>query len=613
VTPSETSPVATESSTNQTASVENKIEEAKVEDPVTDKIEAKIEDKAEDELSHATMKQLLDEYSGEAAPATGEIKQVTVVNITTDGIMIDLGLKREGMVPLSEFTDDTGTVTVQVGDTFEVLVEASHDRQDYTPCSSEGAYRLRLWEQIETAYREKTTVRCRATGRIKGGLEIDILLPNSDGRRRPLSGFMPGSQVDLRPVRRWEGFLNREFDAHILRHSQRRGNIVLSRRTLLEEEVAARKKLLEEILIVGSVVKGTVKTMTDYGAFVDLGGFDGLLHITDISYRRLSHPSDALSLEEEITVKILKVDKKKGRVSLGIKQLEPDPWENIVEKYKVGERLRGRVTHMLDYGAFVEIEPGVEGLIHVSELSWTKKIRHPSQVLNDGDGVEVAVLDILPKEKRISLGLRQTQPDPFQEVARRFPPGSVVEGKVSTLTDFGAFIELEPGVEGMVHLSELSWNKKAKKPAKVLQPGQVLKTKVLKVDILNRRLSLSLKDLTPDPFATFVNQNRMNAIVKGKVSRRTDFGVFVELIDGVEGLCHISELPQEKDEIRVGEEHEFKIVKLNLNERRIGLSIKAMRAENDRRALKEYRSSQPRSTATLAEILKSKGITSAEK
>ncbi|MCH7985696.1 MAG: S1 RNA-binding domain-containing protein [Acidobacteria bacterium] len=566
-------------------------------------------DEAE-ELTQAELEQLIDEYSGEAAPTTGEIRQSTVVKVTSDGIVVDLGLKSEGVVPLGEFTDEEENITAQPGDSIEVLVEASQARDGYIPCSSEGAHRLKLWEQVERAHREQEKVQCRATSRVRGGLEVEINLPGAHARRRPLTGFMPGSQVDLRPVRHWEGFLNRTLTVRVIRLDRHRGNVVVSRRVLLEEEQVQRKKLLEEVIKEGAELKGTVKNLTDYGAFVDLGGVDGLLHITDISYRRLTHPSEALASGQELTVKVLKVEKKKGRVSLGLKQLEPDPWTGVAAKYRTGERVRGRVTHMTDYGAFVEVEPGLEGLIHVSEMSWTRRVRHPSEVLNEGDWVEAAILDVQPAEKRLSLGLRQTEPDPFQAIAAKFPPGSVVEGTVKSLTDFGAFIELEPGVEGLVHLSELSWKKKLKKPSEVLKRGQQVKAKVLRVDVLNRRLSLSLKDLTPDPWATYVSRIRVGKTVHGRVTRRADFGVFVELAEGVEGLCHISELPTDGDEIKAGAEFEFKVIKLNPNERRIGLSLKAMAPEMERRALKDYRASQPRSTATLQEILASKGFTS---
>jgi len=565
-----------------------------------------VEEAAADELGSAEMEALIEEYSGDETPATGEVRTVTVVNVTADGVAVDLGFKSEGLVPLVEFTNEQGEPTIEPGATIEVLLEGSQARDGYIPCSSEGAHRLRLWEEVESACREKRKVRCRVVGRVKGGFEIEINLPGAHPGRRPLSAFLPGSHVDLRPVRHWEGFLNRELEGRVLKINRRRGNILVSRRQLLEEEQAQRQKLLDEVLKEGAVLTGTVKNITDYGAFVDLGGLDGLLHITDISYRRLGHPSEAVSPDDEIQVKVLKVDREKQRISLGMKQLEPDPWQDANKKYPVGERVRGRVSKLMDFGAFVELEPGVEGLIHISEMSWTKRVRHPKEILKVDDWVEAAVLDVQLPEQRISLGLRQTQPDPFQRAAVRYPEGSVVKGRVRSLTDFGAFIELEPGVEGLVHKSELTWDKKTKRPSDVLKRGQEVQVKVLKTDVGNRRLSLSLKDLQPDPWATHVRQLGAEQKVRGRVVRRTDFGVFVELAPGVEGLCHISEMPEDDSEpIEVGKDYEFKILKLNAPERRISLSLKQ---EADRRALERYRDStgQARSTATLGEILTAK-------
>ena len=560
----------------------------------------------EPEIGAAELEQLLDQYSGGAAPATGEIRSATVVKSTADGVVVDLGIKSEGLVPLAEFTGEDGQVNIEPGETLEVLLEGSQARGGYVPCSSEGAHRLKLWEHAETAYQEQRKVRCRVVERVKGGARVEINLPKARPGRRALTAFLPGSQVDLRPVRHWEGLFKREIDCRVVRFNRRRGNIVVSRRVLLEEEQARKKKLLDEVLHVGAVVTGTVKNLADYGAFVDLGGLDGLLHITDMSYSRLGHPSEAVSPGDEVQVKVLKMSREKERVSLGMKQLEPDPWEGVEKKYPVGERVRGRVTHMMDFGAFVELEPGVEGMIHVSEMSWTKRVRHPKDLLKNGDWVEAAVLDVLPREKRISLGLRQTQPDPFQTAAERYPVGSVVRGRVRSLTDFGAFIELEPGVEGLAHKSELSWEKKQKKPAQVLKRGQDVRAKVLKVDAKNRRLSLSLKDVVPDPWANFVQQVGVGRVARGKVVRQTKFGAFVELAPGVEGLCHISELPDESSEaVEVGQEYDFRVIKINAGERRIGLSLKS---ELAREPVESYRALQSRSTATLAEILTAKGL-----
>ena len=570
------------------------------EDPVED---SELAAPAE-ELAPGEMEELIEQYSGEEAPSTGEIRTVTVVNVTSDGVVVDLGLKSEGLVPLLEFADENGQPTIEPGATIEVLLEGSQAREGYIPCSSQAAHRLRLWEEVARAHEEKRKVRCKVVQRVKGGLEVEINLPGAHPGSRALDAFMPGSQVDIRPVRHWEGFLNREIECRVVRFNRRRGNVVVSRRELLEEEAAQRKHLLEEVLKEGAVVPGTVKNLTPYGAFIDLGGIDGLLHITDISYRRLGHPSEAVSPGDEVQVKVLKLDREKQRISLSMKHLEADPWQDADKKYPVGERVRGRVTKLMDYGAFIELEPGVEGLIHISEMSWTRRVHHPKEILKVDDWVEAAVLDVQISEQRISLGLRQTQADPFQTAPVRYPEGSVVKGRVRSLTDFGAFIELEAGVEGLVHKSELTWDKKPRKPAEILKRGQEVKAKVLKVDVANRRVSLSLKDTQPDPWATHVQQLTAEQSVRGKVVRRTGFGVFVELAPGVEGLCHISELPDESsDSIEVGKEYDFKVVKINAAERRIGLSL---RHEGERKALEQYRAGQSRSAATLGEILSAK-------
>ncbi len=555
-----------------------------------------------EEMSPADLEQLLDEYSPQAAPSSGEMRLATVVKQIEDGVVVDLGLKSEGIVPTSEFTDEQGNPTIQPGDSIEVLLEGGTTVEGYIPCSSEGAHRLKLWDEVERAHKEKEKVRCKVVERAKGGYTVEINLPGALPGRRALSAFLPGSQVDVRPVRNWEGFIGREMPCRVVKLNRRRGRVVVSRRLLLEEENAVKQKLLEEVLKPGAVITGTVKNLTNYGAFIDLGGIDGLLHVTDISYRRLSHPSDVLQPEDEVRVQVLKIDKAKQRISLGMKQLEPNPWDDAAGKYPNGVRVRGRVTHLVDYGAFVELEPGLEGLIHVSEMSWTKRVKHPSEILKPDDWVEAVVLDLQRGEKRISLGLRQTQADPFQLVPQRYPVGRVVKGRVRSLTEFGAFVELTPGVEGLVHKSELSWDRNIKSPAQFLKRGQEVTAKVLKVDTANRRVSLSMKDVTPDPWAGFVAQAQPGEVVKGKIVRRTNFGAFVELAPGIEGLCHVSELPEGEDGAKVGEEYEFRILKVSPNERKVSLSL---RSELDRKAVQNF-AGQRGGGATLEEILTAK-------
>ncbi|MFQ5817156.1 MAG: 30S ribosomal protein S1 [Terriglobia bacterium] len=562
-----------------------------------------------DDPEAADLEQLIEQYSGDVLPSAGEIRAGTVVNVSSDGVVVDLGLKSEGLVPLAELTDGAGNALVAPGDRVEVLVESNEIREGYLPVSAERAEQQRVWDELERLHREQRKVRARMVERTKGGLLVELHLAGIGPLHRPVPAFLPASQVDLRPVRHWEGLRGREIFARILRLSRRRSNIVISRRLLLEEERERRKKLLEGELKEGGIVTGTVKNLTDYGVFVDLGGLDGLLHISDLAWRRLTHPAEVVREGDELTLKVLKFDRAKQRISLGLKQLQPDPWTQVPQKYPLGTRVRGRVISLVDYGAFVELEPGVEGLIHISEMSWTQRVRHPNQVVNLGDGVEVVVLDVQPAEQRISLGLRQTEPDPFQEVAARHPVGSIVRGRVHNVTDFGAFVELEPGVEGLLHLSDMTWSKRVKRPAEVLQRGQEIEVKVLKVDVVNRRLSLGLKQMQPDVWQQYCSRVRMGDVVRGRVSRRTNFGVFVELEDGVEGLCHISELAEGEEAggaIEAGQEYEFKIIKLKSGERRIGLSLKAMASERERRALEQYRASKPSATTTIGEIVSRK-------
>jgi small subunit ribosomal protein S1 len=551
----------------------------------------------------ADLEQLIEQYSAEVRPSAGEIRQGVVVGVSSDGVVVDLGLKSEGLVPLAELTLDGGTPLVQPGDRLEVLVESNEIRDGYLPVSAERAEQHRVWDELERLFHEERKVRARVAERTRGGLLVELHLANIGPVRRPVRAFLPGSQVDLRPVRHWEGLFGREITGRIIRINRRRGNIVFSRRQLLEEEQAHRQKLLEEELKEGAVVKGMVKNITDYGVFVDLGGIDGLLHISDLAWRRVTYPTEVVQVGQELTLKVLKFDRAKKRISLGLKQLQPDPWTQVPQKYAVGTRVRGRVVSLVDYGAFVELEPGVEGLIHISEMSWTHRVRRPHQVLNLGDAVEAVVLDVQPAEQRISLGLRQTEPDPFQEVAARHPEGSIVRGRVRNLTEFGAFVEIEPGVEGLLHLSDLTSSKKVKRPAELLQTGQEMELKVLKVDMVNRRLSLGLKQLQPDVWERYCSRVRVGQVVRGRVSRRANFGAFVELEEGVEGLCHASELPEgEEGSVEVGKDYEFKIIKLSLVERRIGLSLKAMASEHARRDLEHYRASKPSSTTTIGEV-----------
>jgi small subunit ribosomal protein S1 len=396
-----------------------------------------------------------------------------------------------------------------------------------------------------------------------------------------MRAFLPGSQIDVRPVRNLDALVGQEISCKIIKVNRKRGNIVVSRKLVLEEEGKKRKEATLAVLQEGAVLTGTVKNLTDYGAFVDLGGIDGLLHITDISWGRVGHPSEAVTVGQQVEVKVLKFDPEKERVSLGMKQLTGDPWLAVAEKFQPGSRVTGKVLNVTDYGAFVELEPGIEGLVHVSEMSWSKRLRHPSKIVSRGDTVETVVLDVNARDRRISLGLKQTEPNPWATLADRYAVGSVIEGKVRNLTDFGAFVEVEEGIDGLVHVSDLSWTQRVKHPSELLKKGETVQAMILNIDPENRRLSLGIKQLQPDSWESFCNAHQVGDAVRGKVVRKTSFGVFVELAEGLEGLCHISEIsaaPVDRRAIplEIGEEHEFRILKLNPEEKKIGLSLKAM-------------------------------------
>jgi small subunit ribosomal protein S1 len=443
----------------------------------------------------------------------------------------------------------------------------------------------------------------RVLGRTKGGLAVDV----------GVKAFMPASQADVRPLHNLDALIGQDIAVKVVKLNRRRGNVVVSRRMAIEEELNARKAALLELLHEGAIVRGVVKNLTDYGAFVDLGGVDGLLHVSDMSWGRVGHPSEVVHPGDEITVKVLKFDREKERISLGLKQVLPDPWENVAERYPVNSRVIGRVVSITDYGAFVELEPGVEGLIHVSEMTWSRRMKHPSKVVKVGDEVEAVVLAVQPRERRISLGLKQLEPDPWTTVESRYSVGSVVEGRVRKLMDFGAFVEIEEGIDGLVHVSDLSWTKRVKHPSEVLKKGQMVQAVILHIDAAHRRLSLGIKQLQPDAWETFFRSHQVGDIVRGRVCRAAAFGVFVEVAPGVEALCHNSEIPGAPDRNRdesplpIGEEMEFKIIKLNEAEKRIGLSLKAVAEDEERSRLEDYQRQAAAATMTIEEVIHLKG------
>ncbi len=505
----------------------------------------------------------------------------TVVKITDKHVVVDIGLKSEGLIPLEQVLDAAGVSRFQAGDTVEVVVEREEAEGGYL-VSYDKAQRLKVWDKLEQAANDKVPVKGMVLSRVKGGLTVDI----------GIKAFLPGSQVEVRPVRNLDGYIGTEIEVRVIKLNKKRGNVVISRKELLEEDQNAKKSVTLATLEEGSVLTGTVKNLTDYGAFVDMGGLDGLLHITDMSWGRLTHPRDLVNVGDEIQVKVLKFDKDKQRVSLGFKQLTPDPWLDATERYPIGAQVRGRVLSVTDYGAFIELEQGIEGLVHVSEMTWSKRMKHPSKLVKPGDEVDTIILSVNPNDRRISLGMKQLQENPWEQLEDKYPTGAIIEGRVRNLTDFGAFIEIEDGIDGLVHVSNLSWTKRIKHPSEVLKKGEKVRAIVLGVEPENRRLSLGVKQLQPDVWDTFFAQHRVGDVIKGKILRTAQFGAFVEIAEGVEGLCHVSEAVDANNKpvaMDVDSEHEFKIVKMNQEEKKVGLSIRAVGEEASRAEVESYK------------------------
>ena len=543
---------------------------------------------------------LLEDYSQFAPPAADEVVQGTVLGITAKDVIIDFGYKSEGIVPIEQFQSPTGEVTVKRGDVVDVMIDRSEQVEGYVLLSHTKAARLRIWDDLEKASNDQLILSGRVLGRVKGGLAVDV----------GVKAFMPGSQADPRPVHNLDSLVGQDIPVKIIKLNRRRGNVVVSRKLAVEEEINSRKSVTLEHLSEGATVVGTVKNLTEYGAFIDLGGIDGLLHVTDMSYGRITHPSEMLQVGEEITVKILKFDRGKERVSLGIKQLEPDPWETVLERYPVNSRVIGRVVNVTDYGAFVELEAGVEGLIHISEMTWSRRMKHPSKVVKAGDQVEAVVLEVHSKDRRISLGLKQLEPNPWTTIDSRYSVGSVVEGRVRNMTDFGAFIEIEEGIDGLVHVCDLSWTKRVKHPSEILKKGMIVQAVILNIDSSSHRLSLGIKQLQPDAWESYFQNHQVGDTVHGRVCRLASFGAFVELAEGVEGLCHFSEVPgytgrrgAEEPPIHVGDEYDFKIIKMSEAEKKIGLSLRAVTDDEEKNRLEDYQRQAAAATTTIEEVL----------
>ncbi|MBZ5694472.1 MAG: 30S ribosomal protein S1 [Acidobacteriia bacterium] len=558
-----------------------------------------------------TMDQLLDQFSTPQGTTEGEIFDGHVLAVTDAGVVVDVGGKFEGLVPAQEFVDSGGAIQFGPGQTIEV--ERLHEQKDgYVLLSYVRAHRRRVWERIEKSYREHANLTGKIIERIKGGLVVDV----------GVRAFLPASQIELRPVHDLEAWKDREIEVRVLKLNRKRGNVVVSRRAILEEEQKSKRDALAETLSEGAVVTGRVKNVTDYGVFVDLGGMDGLLHVSDLVWGRAPHPSSIVQPGEEIQVQILKFDKEKQRISLGRKQLLPDPWATVPERFPAGTRVHGKIVGVTDYGAFVQVEPGVEGLIHVSEMSWSKHAKHPSKIVKTGDEVEVVVLEVKTDQRRISLGLKQTLPDPWQAAAEKYPVGAIVTGRVRNLADFGAFVELEEGMEGLIHISDVSWTERIKHPSEKFKKGDTVEAKVLKVDSQNRRLSLGIKQVK-DIWADWFAAHKIGEVLKGKVARTTDFGAFVELAEGIEGLCHVSEIEErrpkgEREKTKLprdarvtsvltqGQEYDFKILRLEPEQRKISLSYRAAQKQAEREEIQSFRSSKSSPTATIGDAIMAK-------
>ena len=537
----------------------------------------------------------LESFDRENAEAAAKLEEVgdsiltgTVVKLTDKYVVVDVNLKSEGLIPLAQVLDHNGEPKLKAGDTVDVILEREEVEGGYL-LSYEKAQRHKVWDAIEKAANDKTPITGTVVARVKGGLTVDI----------GIKAFLPGSQVEIRPVRNLDSYIGQPLDVRVIKLNKKRGNVVISRKEILEEQQSSKRDETLAHLEEGGILTGTVKNLTDYGAFVDLGGIDGLLHITDMSWGRLTHPRDLVQVGDEIQVKVLKFDKEKQRVSLGFKQLTPDPWLDATERYPVGARVRGRILSVTDYGAFVELEQGIEGLVHVSEMTWSKRLKHPTKIAKPSDEVDVVVLAVNPTDRRISLGMKQLQDNPWEHLDNKYPAGSTVEGRVRNLTDFGAFIEIEDGIDGLVHVSNLSWTKRVKHPSEVLKKGEKIKAVVLGVEPEHRRLSLGIKQLQPDIWETFFEQHRVGDLVHGKVLRTAQFGAFVQIAEGIEGLCHVSEAVDAHNsqmKLEQGQEAEFKIIKMNPEEKKVGLSLRGIGEEASRADVEAYK--QPVSNST---------------
>lgn len=528
----------------------------------------------------------------------GEVVLGKVVSVGSDNVLIDVGYKSEGEVPLNEFKGPDGKADVQVGDEVFVLLERGETKNGLLSLSKEKADVLRAWDEISEACERNEILEGTVVGIVKGGLAVDI----------GVKAFLPGSQIDVRPVKNLDQFIGKTFKFKVIKFNKRRGNIVLSRRAVIELERDSLKSSTLKQIKVGAIVRGTVKNITDYGAFVDLGGVDGLLHITDMSWGRIKHPSEVIQVGGEINVRVLKIDSDKERVSLGLKQTQPDPWQDVQARYGIGSRVKGKVVSVTDYGAFIEVEPGIEGLIHVSEMSWTQRVKDPRKVLTVDQEVEAVILDIDLDTRRMSLGIKQIEPNPWDTLEYKYPRGTKVKGLIKNITDFGVFVEIEEGIDGLVHISDLSWDSKVSHPSQMFQKGQEVEAMVMSIDRENERVSLSIKMLSGDPWATSAAKYTVGTRIEGVITKLANFGAFVEIEKGFEGMIHVSELSEERvvhpeQIVKVGDKIVAEITNLDTKERKVSLSVTAMKRREERENIESYRRDSASTKPSIGNVL----------
>ena len=558
-----------------------------------------LESKKDEDTSDMDMEEMYEQSMRQIQE--GELVEGEIIKIEDDFVLVDIGYKSEGVIPIKEFKDSDGKVTAKKGDKIDVVLEKKEDDEGAVTLSIEKAKKIRVWDKIKEIYDNDGSILGIVTSKVKGGLSVDIGLP----------AFLPGSHIDLHPIRNLDSLVGKEIELKILKYNKRRNNIIVSRRAILEKDRLKQKANTLALIEEGAVLKGTVKNITDYGLFVDLGGIDGLLHITDMSWGRISHPSSMYQIGDEITVKVISFDREKERVSLGIKQLKPDPWLDAEKRFAVGTKVTGKVANLTDYGAFVEIEEGVEGLIHISEMSWTKKIKHPSHIANIGDTVEAVILDLDTKSRRVSLGMKQIKQNPWDIIGEKYPVNTIIEGRIKNITDFGLFIGIDEDIDGLVHISDISWTKKIRHPSELYKKGEEIQAKVLSIDKENGRFTLGIKQLAKDPWEEIPYKYKPGTKVTGKITNITDFGLFVELDEGIEGLVHLSEIGKDKSESPLGKYQiddviHALVVNVSKEEKKIGLSIKRLKDKELEDVYKSYEKKEEKAPSEFGRLIKEK-------